>query len=136
MRKITSNNADASMFPGENCTLAGRTKSMPIIKAMTKMSCDIDEVDKSSKVLLERNWMHMSFSALSLRLYLLSKSPQNNFDNPFLKKLGMSFWAKAELPHLLVAELIQVCMHLHSVHVVILALKLPLQYKSAEEAAF
>ena len=100
------------------------------------MSCDIDEIDKSSKVLLERNWMHMSFSALSLRLYLLSKSPQNNFDNPFLKKLGMSFWAKAELPHLLVAELIQVCMHLHSVHVVILALKLPLQYKSAEEAAF
>ena len=33
-------------------------------------------------------------------------------DNPLLKLLGMSFWAEAELPHLLVTELIQVSVHL------------------------
>ena len=32
--------------------------------------------------------------------------------SPLLELLRVSFWAEAELPHLIVTELVQVCVHL------------------------
>ena len=37
---------------------------------------------------------------------------KDNINNSLLKLLSVSFWAQAELPHLLVTELVQVCVHL------------------------
>ena len=67
------------------------------------MSCDIDiELQPSMKC----------FGSEATVLLVSKRSAVYYINNPLLKVLSMSFWAEAELPHLLVTELIQVSVHL------------------------